>query len=112
MTNQKGSALLYVFLVSALVLGGVLTFVSVFVARLKISQDQKKSVRAFYVADSGAEWQLYNIRKNVNEPQPTFYNPGDVSPIEVDRSMADVLKVIGTYQGISRSVELQGGISF
>lgn len=95
----------------------VLSLSLVFIPKIKVAGDVKKSVAAAYAAESAIEWCLYVNRIGVAN-QPVMSNnavyingnspigapfaavpprPGDcVSPV----------KALGTYQGVTRSFEI------
>lgn len=117
MKNKKGSALLLtLFLVSGIM---VVAFAGSYliVSGLRASGLQYDSSRAYFVAESGAEYSLFRLRRNgfdlksqsqgtkiFEEAMPTGY-PGSFS-VEYKTWSPIVLTSVGSYGLTKRSVEL------
>lgn len=101
---KRGSALVYTILTIGIVLNIVFVLISIFASKLRLAFDYPNSVTAFYAAESGIEWQLYNQLKDPDAVQPILTNgatfilttPPGIFP----------LKMIGKFRGISRSEEV------
>jgi Tfp pilus assembly protein PilX len=114
-TNQDGVALLISLLLTGILISIVLTMSIIFLPKIRLAGDVKKSSAAFYAAESAIEWCLYiNIKGGTPPALPvmtngsTFVNAAtDVPPISADCS-ASSFKMTGNYQGISRSIEISG----
>ena len=112
-TNENGQALVISILIVGFLLSIVLTLSSLFIPKIRASSEISKSSAALYAAESGLEWCLY-VNRHSDVPQPimansaTFLN-GKVSPpapLTAADCSATSIKVLGTYQGISRAFEI------
>jgi len=114
--NQSGVALLIALLLTGVLLSMVLAISIVFIPKIRLAGDLKKSNAALYAAESGLEWCLY---ANVHDPNAalpvmangaTYVNAAtNVAPVPADCvAPASSIKIIGTFQGISRSFEIFG----
>lgn len=115
--NQKGVIAIITILFITFLVSIVLALASIILPRLRISSEIKRSVGAFYAADSAMEWCLYRnkdpnsdgpamqngssyvlfLSGTTNPPSPTCSSPG-----------APSVKSIGTFQGVTRSLEVSG----
>ena len=100
---NKGIALIYVILTVGVVLGIVLFLSAIFASKLRSSFDFSNSVTALYAADSGTEWQFYNIFKNPDAVLPSLTNGATFTVVSPPGSFP--LKVIGKFRGVSRAIE-------
>lgn len=84
---------------------------SIFIPKLRTATDIKSSIAAAYAAESAIEWCLYINRIGITS-QPvmsngaTFINGNTGVPFVAADCSAATIKSIGTYQGISRSFEV------
>ncbi len=110
---QNGQAIVISVLIVGFLLSITLTLSLLFTPKIRASSEITKSSAALYAAESGLEWCLYVYRYSVVAApvmanSATFLN-GKVNP-PVPLAPADCsnppLKVLGTYQGISRSFEI------
>ena len=94
----------------------VLGVSSIFISQMKIVGGMEQSVVALYAADTGVERTLYAIRKQGYVPVsgspcgisftcPSLLN-GSSFTIEIDAGAEIKIKSTGTYQGVSRSIEI------
>jgi len=115
--NNDGQAVVISVLIIGFLLSVALTLSLLFIPKIRASSEISKSSAALYAAESGLEWCLYVNRKSPPQPTPsppimannaTFLN-GKVNP-PVPLTSADCLipplKILGTYQGISRAFEI------
>ncbi len=111
--NQSGQVSLFIVTVVMF----LLLFVGLFLAnitikQIKVTRNIYKSVRAYYLADAGAERVLYEIRINALDPNvsgPVLLDEtiGNGSyNVEVVNSSPLKIKSTGVYQEIARAVEL------
>jgi type II secretory pathway pseudopilin PulG len=112
-SSQDGQAVIIAVLIVGFLLSVALTLSLLFIPKIRASSEIKKSSTALYAAESAIEWCLYvNRHSSVTAPvmanSATFLN-GKVNP-PVPLTSADCLtpplKVLGTYQGISRAFEI------
>ncbi|TSC90932.1 MAG: hypothetical protein G01um10142_182 [Parcubacteria group bacterium Gr01-1014_2] len=101
---MKGTALVYTILTVGIFLSIVFFLTSVFSSKLRIDQNYPNSITAFYAAESGIEWQLYNQFKDPDAAGPILTN-GATLTITTPLGTFP-LKVIGKFGGVSRSEEV------
>lgn len=77
------------------------------ITQLKLAEDINNSIIAIYAADSGAEWQLYQIRKNILVPTPIMSNGSTVTATVIGISPNFTIKSLGSFGNISRQFELK-----
>lgn len=119
MENQSGSIIIFVLLLLGIMLAIVLTLTSIFAPKITSSAQAKNSAAAIYAADSGLEWCLYLSRVNTTAAKPVMSNgaklyrnddateiAGPVVPADVTYCNTSPVKIIGTYQGVSRALEV------
>lgn len=90
-----------------------LTLTSIFVPKITLSAKAKSSTGALYAADSAIEWCLYVAQVDDTAAAPVMsngaiYSKNDSAESTLDPSycQSSPLKVIGSYQGVSRALEL------
>lgn len=104
--NQSGIALLLTMIIlSATVLTATL-IVSIVIIQFKLSSDINNSTIAIYAADSGVEWQLYQIRQAKTVPQPTMLNGATISTVVTGSSPSFTIKSLGAYKEVMRQFEV------
>jgi len=100
--NESGAALLFALILIAIMLGVGLTLSTIFIGKLRVSIDAKSSVGAYYAADSGIEWNLYEKRIG---PEAFGNQLGIESEFEIEET-AEYTRSLGTYRGTSRAIEI------
>ncbi len=100
--NESGAALLFSIILISIMMGVGLTLSTIFVGKLRASIDAKSSVGAYYAADSGIEWNLYEKRIG---PEAFGNRLGIGSEFEVEET-AEYTRSLGTYRGVSRAIEV------
>ncbi len=100
--NESGVVLLFSIILISIMLGVGLTLSSIFIGKLKASIDAKSSIGAYYAADSGIEWKLYETRV-ATETFSTILNIGSEFEIEEGDGY---IRSLGTYRGVSRAIEV------
>ncbi len=100
--NESGAALLFSIILISIMMGVGLTLSTIFVGKLRASIDAKSSVGAYYAADSGIEWNLYEKRIG---PEAFGNQLGIGSEFEVEET-AEYTRSLGTYRGVSRAIEV------
>jgi four helix bundle protein len=111
--NSDGQALVISILIVGFLLSIALTLSALFIPKIRATSETGKSSAALYAAESGLEWCLY-VYKHGAVAAPvmgnlaTFLN-GNINP-PAPLTAADCLtppvKILGTYQGISRALEI------
>jgi len=105
-TGQNGIALLLTVIILSIV-----TLIAVFIAdivivQLKLAQDINNSQAAIYAADSGVEWQLYQIKKGVSAASPVMLNGATVVTTVTGVAPSFTIKSLGSYQSVKRQFEV------
>ena len=109
--TNKGVAVIYAVLLMGFFLSIVFTLSAIFIPKLKIAGDVKRSVGALYAAESGIEWCLY-VNRMGSTPQPvmengaTFINGITNAPFVEANCSSFPIKSLGTYRGVTRSLEV------
>jgi hypothetical protein len=112
-TSEDGQAVVIAVLIVGFLLSVALTLSSLFIPKIRASSEISKSSAALYAAESGLEWCLY-VYRHSDTTAPTMANSatflnGKVNP-PAPLTSADCLipplKILGTYQGISRAFEI------
>ena len=104
--NQSGiTLLLTVVILSAVTLIAVL-IANIVIVQLKLAKDIGDSQAAIYAADSGVEWQLYQIRKGVSVASPVMSNGATVETTVTGTSLNFTIKSLGSYQSVKRQFEI------
>ncbi|MCX6813275.1 MAG: hypothetical protein NTV77_02190 [Candidatus Azambacteria bacterium] len=104
--NQKGIALLLTVIIISIVLLIATLIANVVVTQLKLAGDINDSATAIYAADSGVEWQLYQIRNGVSVPAPAISNGATVSVTVAGASPNFTIKSLGSYRAVKRQFEV------
>ncbi len=112
-STQDGQAVVIAVLIVGFLLSIALTLSLLFIPKIRASSEVSKSSAALYAAESGLEWCLY-VNRHGDTAAPTMANSanflnGKVNPpvpLTSADCLAPPLKVLGTYQGISRAFEI------
>ena len=104
--NEGGVALLLTVIILSIV-----TLVSVFIVNvvsneLKLAGDINDSKKAIYAADSGVEWQLYQIRQGASVASPVMSNGASVSVTVVGSYPNFTIKSLGSFNIVKRQFEI------
>lgn len=104
--KQSGVALLLTVIILS-----VVTLVSVFIVNivsneLKLTGDINDSKKAIYAADSGVEWQLYQIRQGASVASPVMSNGATVSVTVTGSFPSFTIKSLGSYNVVKRQFEI------
>ena len=104
--TQKGIALLLTIIIISIVLLIAALIVNVVVVQLKLAGDINNSTTAIYAADSGVEWQLYQIRSGASASAPAMSNGATVSATVTGTSPNFTIKSLGSYRAVKRQFEV------
>lgn len=104
--NESGIALLLTLVILSVVVLIAAFIVNVVVTQLKLARDIDYSQSAIYAADSGVEWQLYQIRKSASVPSPVMSNGATVRVTVTGSAPSFIIKSLGTYQSVKRQFEV------
>ncbi len=104
--NQKGVALLLTVVIISVVLLIAVLISNIVITQLKLAGDINDSVVAIYAADSGVEWQLYQIRNGASVPAPTMSNGATVSATVTGVFPNFIIKSLGSFGLVRRQLEV------
>jgi hypothetical protein len=111
--DNEGQALVISVLVVSFLLSITLTLSLLFLPKIRASSEIAKSSAALYAAESGLEWCLYVYRHGV-VAAPIMANSAAIINGNTEASFVvsdcqtpnTSARAIGTYQGISRALEV------
>jgi len=104
--NQKGVALLLTTIIISIVLLIATLIANIVITQLKLAGDINDSTTAIYAADSGVEWQLYQIRNGASVPAPAMSNGATISTTVTGNSPNFTIKSLGAYKEVWRQFEV------
>lgn|SRR3989344_2274839 len=108
-TKERGAILVYAVLMLGSILAITLSLAAIFVPKIRsISNAGAGSVGAIYAADSALEWCIYTNRGNPALAQPMMSN-GATYTLSSNCAPTDqpfTARAVGTYRGVSRSLEV------
>lgn len=104
--NQKGIALLLTVIIISVVMLIATLIANIVITQLKLAGDIKDSTTAIYAADSGVEWQLYQIRNGASVLAPVMSNGATVSVTVTGTSPNFTIKSLGSYRTVKRQFEV------
>jgi len=104
--NPKGIALLLTVVIISIVLLIAALIANIVITQLKLAGDINDSVAAIYAADSGVEWQLYQIRNGVSVTAPAMSNGATLSVTLTGAYPNFTIKSLGSYRTVSRQFEV------
>lgn len=105
-TTQNGIALLLTVVILSIVMLIAVLITNIVTTQLKLSSDINDSVAAIYTADSGVEWQLYQIRKGASVAGPTMSNGATLTVTVTGSSPNFTIKSLGSYRTVKRQFEI------
>ncbi len=103
---QKGIALLLTVVIISMILLIATLIANIVVTQLKLAGDINDSTAAIYAADSGVEWQLYQIRNGVSVSAPVMSNGATVSVTVTGAYPNFTIKSLGSYGVVKRQFEV------
>lgn len=104
--NQSGIALLLTVVILSIVTLIAVLIANIVIVQLKLAQDIGDSQAAIYAADSGVEWQLYQIRKGISVASPAMLNGATVETMVTGAAPNFTVKSLGSYQSVKRQFEV------
>lgn len=105
-TAQNGIALLLTVLILSIVTFIAVLIADIVIVQLKLAKDIGDSQAAIYAADSGVEWQLYQIRKGVSVVSPAMSNGATVETTVIGSYPSFTIKSLGSYNLVKRQFEV------
>ncbi len=112
---QAGIAVLISILLIGILVSVTLVLSSIFIPKIKLAGDVKKSPAALYSAESATEWCLFINRKVPPQSAPakpamnngaTYTNATTGNPLLTADCLNPSVRISGTYQGVSRIFEI------
>ena len=104
--NQKGITLLLTVIIISIVMSIAILISNIVITQLKLAGDISDSVTAIYAADSGVEWQLYQIRYGTSVPVPVMSNGAIVTTTVIGSYPNFTIKSLGSYRAVKRQFEV------
>jgi len=104
--TEKGIALLLTVVILSIVTLVAILIANIVIVQLKLSKDIGDSQVAIYAADSGIEWQLYQIKKGVLVASPIMSNGATVVTTVTGTAPNFTIKSLGSYQSVKRQFEV------
>ncbi|MDP2638866.1 MAG: pilus assembly PilX N-terminal domain-containing protein [Candidatus Azambacteria bacterium] len=105
--NQEGIALILTVLILSIVMMIAVFIAGIVIAQLKLAGDINDSMTAIYAADSGMEWQLYQIRKGASVPSPIMFNGSAISTTVTGAAPNFTVKSLGSYKTVKRQFQVE-----
>lgn len=108
MANNKesGIALLLTIIILSIVTLIAVLIANIVIVQLRLARDIGDSQAAIYAADSGIEWQLYQIKKGVSVASPIMSNGATVETKVIGEASNFTVKSLGSYQSVKRQFEV------
>lgn len=103
--NQSGIALLLTVIIISIVTLIAGFIANIVIVQLRLARDIGDSQAAIYAADSGVEWQLYQIIKGVSVASPVMSNGATISTTVTGTNPNFTIKSLGSYQSVKRQFE-------
>lgn len=104
-TAPKGIALLLTMIILSIVMLITVLITSIIATQLKLSSDINNSTAAIYAADSGVEWELYQIRQGVLVAAPAMSNGAAVTVAVTGNFPNFTIKSLGSFRTVKRQFE-------
>lgn len=102
-----------IFLMSILVLSGIMAsalfLMSIFIKDFRQSIETSESVKAFYAADAGMEWEIYNSLNPESNVEKPIMNNGTNFESQNDFDTTRKIKTTGYSRRVSRGLEVNFG---
>lgn len=113
--NKSGSALLMVILILAAFLITIIAAVELVIQGLQMGGIQADSTRAYFAGEAGIEEALWKVRRGgsglpASDTEGVFtgsLDNGSTYTVNYVASSTVILRSIGDYEGIRRSVEVE-----
>lgn len=103
--KEKGIALLITVIILSVVILAAAFIAVVSSTQLKLASDIADSTAAIYAADSGIEWQLYQIRVG-DAPMPSMSNGASISTTVIGGYPNFTVKALGAQHLVKREFEI------
>ncbi len=104
--REKGIALLLTMIILSAGVSIAMLIAAIVVFQSKLSSDINNSTIAIYAADSGVEWQLYQIRNGASVPIPIMSNGATITTTVTGSSPNFTIKSLGSFGAVKRQFEV------
>lgn len=104
--KQSGITLLLTVIILSIVILIAILIANIVIVQLKLAKDIDDSQVAIYAADSGIEWQLYQIKKSVSVSSPVMSNGTVIETTVTGTAPNFTIKSLGSYQSVKRQFEV------
>lgn len=104
--KQSGIALLLTVIILSIVTLIAVLIANIVIVQLKLAKDIDDSQAAVYAADSGIEWQLYQIKKGIVVSSPVMLNGAVIETTVTGVAPSFTIKSLGSYQSVKRQFEV------
>jgi Tfp pilus assembly protein PilX len=104
--TQSGIALLLTMIITSAALLIAVLISNVVTTQIKLSSDIRDSTLAIYAADSGIEWELYQIRQGAAVPAPVMANGATIITIVSGSAPNFTIKSLGSFGTVKRQFEV------
>lgn len=105
-SKENGIALLLTVVIISIVMLIAILISNIVITQLRLAGDINDSTAAIYAADSGVEWQLYQIRNGASVPVPAMSNGATISTTVIGDYPNFTIKSLGSYQEVKRQFEV------
>lgn len=104
--KENGIALLLTVIILSIVILVAVLIANIVIVQLKLAKDIDDSQAAVYAADSGIEWQLYQIKKGISVSSPAMSNGAVIQTTVTGTAPNFTIKSLGSYQSVKRQFEV------
>ncbi len=104
--REKGIALLLTMIILSATMLTATLIATIVIIQFKLSSDINNSTIAIYAADSGVEWQLYQVRNGASVPVPVMSNGATITTTVTGSSPNFTIKSLGAYKEVKRQFEV------
>ena len=104
--KHNGFALLLTVIILSIVMLIALFIASIVAVQSKLSSDINDSTAAIYAADSGIEWELYQIRQGGSAAMPVMSNGAQISATVSGNFPNFTIRSLGSIGVVKRQLEV------
>lgn len=104
--KENGITLFLTMIILSIVILISVLIANIVIVQLRLAKDIDDSQAAVYAADSGVEWQLYQIKKGVSVSSPVMSNGAVVETTVTGTAPNFTIKSLGSYQSVKRQFEV------
>lgn len=104
--KESGIALLLTVIILSIVTLIAVSIANTVIVQLKLVGDMNDSKVAIYAADSGVEWQLYQLRMGDSVASPVMSNGAIIETTVTGTAPNFTIKSLGSYKSVKRQLEV------